>query len=56
MARIDVTDVEGLYKNLQLRGALITRGLEERPWASKDFYVEDPDGYMLCFSERTAER
>jgi hypothetical protein len=23
----------------------------ERPWGTRDFYVEDPDGYILCFSE-----
>jgi hypothetical protein len=28
--------------------------LEERPWTCLDFYVEDPDGYLLCFSERLA--
>ena len=28
--------------------------LEERPWARRDFYVEDPDGYILCFSEQNA--
>jgi hypothetical protein len=24
---------------------------EERPWGRREFYVEDPDGYILCFSE-----
>jgi hypothetical protein len=27
------------------------RPLERRPWGTRDFYVEDPDGYILCFSE-----
>lgn len=49
-AHIDVIDIEGLYEDLQSRGAQIVRRLEERPWAHKDFYVEDPDGYILCFS------
>jgi hypothetical protein len=26
------------------------RSLEERPWSCKDFYVEDLDGYLICFS------
>jgi uncharacterized glyoxalase superfamily protein PhnB len=39
---------------LRSRGALITKPLEERPWSARDFYVEDLDGYILCFSEPTA--
>ena len=27
------------------------RLLEQRPWGARDFYVEDPDGHILCFSE-----
>jgi len=25
--------------------------LEQRPWGTRDFYVKDPDGYILCFAE-----
>jgi len=51
-AYIDVTGIQDLYADLQHRGATVTRPLEERPWACLDFYVEDADGYILCFSER----
>jgi len=51
-AYIDVTGIQDLYADLQRRGAKVTRPLEERPWACLDFYVEDADGYILCFSER----
>jgi hypothetical protein len=27
--------------------------LEERPWSATDLYVEDSEGYLLCFSEPT---
>ncbi|MDX1486619.1 MAG: VOC family protein [Acidiferrobacterales bacterium] len=50
-AYFDVSGVEALYQELFDRGATITRSLEERPWGTRDFYVEDPDGYLLCFSE-----
>jgi uncharacterized glyoxalase superfamily protein PhnB len=50
-AYISVTGVATLYEELRSRGALVTRPLEERPWSCKDFYVEDADGYILCFSE-----
>ena len=53
-AYIAVTGVAVLHDELRSRGALITKPLEERPWSCKDFYVEDPDGYILCFSEATA--
>ena len=50
-AYIGVTGVATLHDELRSRGALITRSLEARPWSCTDFYVEDPDGYILCFSE-----
>ena len=53
-AYISVTGVATLHDELRSRGALITRSLEARPWACIDFYVEDPEGYILCFSEPTA--
>lgn len=50
-AYVSVTGVAALYEELRARGARIIRALEERPWACLDFYVEDLDGYVLCFSE-----
>ena len=50
-AYITVSGIRGLFSELQMRGAEVIRPLEERPWACVDFYVEDPDGYILCFSE-----
>jgi catechol 2,3-dioxygenase-like lactoylglutathione lyase family enzyme len=51
-AYIAVTGVEALHREFQARGAQITKPIGERPWACVDFYVEDADGYILCFSER----
>jgi uncharacterized glyoxalase superfamily protein PhnB len=53
-AYIAVSDVRALFGELQTRGAVVIRPLEERSWACVDFYVEDPDGYILCFSEQNA--
>jgi catechol 2,3-dioxygenase-like lactoylglutathione lyase family enzyme len=53
-AYISVTGVTMLHDELRSRGALISKSLEARPWSCTDFYVEDPDGYILCFSEPTA--
>jgi catechol 2,3-dioxygenase-like lactoylglutathione lyase family enzyme len=52
-AHIVVSGVRELFSELQGRGAHVTKPLEERPWSSVDFYVDDPDGYILCFSELT---
>jgi catechol 2,3-dioxygenase-like lactoylglutathione lyase family enzyme len=53
-AYVAVAGVEALHQELQARGARITKAIGERPWACVDFYVEDADGYILCFSEQTA--
>jgi catechol 2,3-dioxygenase-like lactoylglutathione lyase family enzyme len=53
-AYISVSGIRGLFSELEKSGARVTKPLEERPWACLDFYVEDPDGYILCFSEPTA--
>jgi len=50
-AYLAVSGVGELHTELVGRGAPITRPLERRPWGTRDFYVEDPDGYILCFSE-----
>ena len=53
-AYISVCGIRALFSELQMRGAEVIKPLEERPWACLDFYVEDPDGYILCFSEMNA--
>jgi catechol 2,3-dioxygenase-like lactoylglutathione lyase family enzyme len=53
-AYIAVSGVRALFDELKTRGAQVLKPLEERPWACLDFYVEDPDGYILCFSEQIA--
>ena len=51
-AYIEVSGIRGLSDEFQARGANVIKPLEERPWACLDFYVEDVDGYILCFSEQ----
>jgi uncharacterized glyoxalase superfamily protein PhnB len=53
-AYVAVRDAASLHGELRSRGARVTKPLEDRPWSCRDFYVEDPDGYILCFSEQTA--
>lgn len=53
-AYISVSGIRDLFGELEKRGAQIIKPLEQRPWACLDFYVEDADGHILCFSEPTA--
>ena len=53
-AYIDVSNVDALFAELTQRKAKVTKGLEDQPWQCRDFWVEDIDGYILCFSEGTA--
>jgi len=50
-AYLAVSGVEELHDEFIARGTQVLKPLEERPWGARDFYVEDPDGYILCFSE-----
>jgi uncharacterized glyoxalase superfamily protein PhnB len=54
-AYIAVCGIRRLFSELKMRGAQVLKPLEERPWACLDFYVEDTDGYILCFSEQNAD-
>lgn len=53
-AYLDVSDVDSLYEEISSRNAKVTKAIGDRPWQCRDFYVEDIDGYILCFSEGTA--
>jgi len=50
-AYISVSGIRDLFGELEKRGAQVIKPLEERPWACLDFYIEDADGYILCFSQ-----
>ena len=50
-AFLRVLGIQELHDEFVRRGAPIVRPLDRRPWGQRDFYVEDPDGYILCFSE-----
>jgi catechol 2,3-dioxygenase-like lactoylglutathione lyase family enzyme len=47
----DVASVAALYEACQSKGATIVKPLAPTPWGTKDFYIEDPDGYIIAFGE-----
>lgn len=53
-AYIAVSGARDLFRELESRGVRVLQPPQQEPWACLDFYVEDPDGYILCFSEPNA--
>ena len=52
-----VADVEGIevfYEQCIANGATILKPLAATAWGTKDFYIDDPDGYIVCFGGRPA--
>ena len=46
-ARVD--GIEALYAECVAAGVAILKPLAATAWGTLDFYVEDPDGYIICF-------
>lgn len=44
-----VDGVKAYYERCVANGAAILKPLAPTDWGTKDFYVEDPDGYIICF-------
>ena len=48
-ASAGVEGIEAFYEQCVANGVTILRPLASTEWGTKDFYVEDPDGYIICF-------
>ena len=51
----EVDDAAALAAEFAGRGVGLAVPLTEQPWGGRDFYVHDPDGYVLCFVELSGE-
>ena len=51
-AAAGVDGIEAFYAQCVANGATILRPLAATAWGTKDFYVEDPDGYVIAFGGR----
>ena len=51
-ASAGVDGIEAFYEQCVTNGATILRPLAETEWGTKDFYIEDPDGYIIAFGGR----
>jgi catechol 2,3-dioxygenase-like lactoylglutathione lyase family enzyme len=51
-AAAGVAGIEAFYAQCVANGATILRPLAATAWGTLDFYVEDPDGYIIAFGGR----
>jgi len=51
-AAAGVDGIEGFFEQCVANGVTILKPLIPTAWGTKDFYVEDPDGYIICFGGR----
>ena len=51
-AAAGVDGIEAFYAQCVANGATILKPLAATAWGTKDFYIEDPDGYIIAFGGR----
>jgi len=51
-AAAGVDGIEAFYQQCVANGVAVARPLGATAWGTKDFYVEDPDGYIIAFGGR----
>jgi catechol 2,3-dioxygenase-like lactoylglutathione lyase family enzyme len=51
-AAAGVDGIEAFYEECVANGVTILRPLAATAWGTKDFYIEDPDGYVIAFGGR----
>jgi catechol 2,3-dioxygenase-like lactoylglutathione lyase family enzyme len=49
----DVAGIAALHDACKAKGVTILKSLERTPWGTQDFYIEDPDGYIIAFGEQS---
>jgi uncharacterized glyoxalase superfamily protein PhnB len=53
-ASAGVDGIEAFYQRCVANGVTIIKPLAATAWGTKDFYIDDPDGYIICFGGRPA--
>jgi catechol 2,3-dioxygenase-like lactoylglutathione lyase family enzyme len=54
-AAAGVDGIEAFYERCVANGVTILRPLAATAWGTMDFYIEDPDGYVISFGGRAAQ-
>ncbi len=50
-AYIWVNDFETFYTEVKASAVTIIRDRQTQAWGVTDFYIRDPDGYIICFGK-----
>lgn len=50
-----IDGIEAFYAHCVENGATILKPLGATAWGTKDFYIEDPDGYIIAFGGRPSD-
>jgi len=53
-AAAGVDGIETFYEQCVANGVKILKPLAATAWGTRDFYIEDPDGYVIAFGGRTS--
>ena len=51
-AAAGVDGIEAFFNKCVANGVTISKPLTPTEWGTRDFYIEDPDGYIICFGGR----
>ena len=51
-AAAGVDGIEAFFNSCVANGVTVLKPLAPTEWGTKDFYIEDPDGYIICFGGR----
>jgi catechol 2,3-dioxygenase-like lactoylglutathione lyase family enzyme len=51
-AAAGVDGIEAFYEKCVANGVKVMKPLAATAWGTKDFYIEDPDGYIIAFGGR----
>lgn len=54
-AAAGVDGIETFYAQCVAKGVTILKPLAATEWGTQDFYIEDPDGYIIAFGGRPAQ-
>ena len=52
-AYVWVADVRAIYQRCTQNGVSIIQEIGEREYGNLDFEIEDPNGYILCFGQKS---
>ena len=52
-AAAGVDGIEAFFQRCVAGGVTILKPLAPTAWGTKDFYIEDPDGHVICFGGRS---